>query len=192
MCRIIEPAISMIDRGRSRAAGAPSTRSRRAGLADQHRNQLDRGVEVADQQQILEQADHRLHQLAPAIVVLLDPQQIEDQREVERAQRGGRDRAEPRADALRRIVADLFDFDRLRARARQLACRSRRRRNGSSEYDVSSFSRDVVPDRLEAFGAAERRRRDVVARERQQPLLLIRFAHQRLERLRQAIGRRAL
>ena len=51
---------------------------------------------------------------------------------------------------------------------------------------------DVVPDRLEAFGAAERRRGDVVVREREQPLLLIRFAHERLERQRQAIGRRAL
>ena len=50
----------------------------------------------------------------------------------------------------------------------------------------------MVPDVFEPFRAAERRRGDVGARERQQPLLLIRIADQGLERLGDAIGRRAL
>jgi hypothetical protein len=92
-----------------------------AGLGDQHGQHFDGGVEIADEQQVLEQPDHRLHQLAPAPLILLDAQQVEDQREVERAERGRRDRAQPLGDAIRGVVVDVFDFDRLRARARQFA-----------------------------------------------------------------------
>ncbi len=90
-------------------------------FADDHVDQLLRGVEVADEKQVSEQRDDRPHQLAPALFVLLDAQQIEQQREIERAQRARGDGAEPRADAVRRIVADLFDLDRLRSGAGQLA-----------------------------------------------------------------------
>ncbi len=106
-------------------------------------------------------------------VVLLDAQQVEHQREVERAQGGGGDRAEPGADALRRIVADAFDFDRLGPRARQLLAVGVRDERLVGVRRQQLF-RDVVPDRLEPFGAAERRRRDVVLRQREQPLLFAR------------------
>ena len=50
-------------------------------------DQTGGGIEVADEQQILEHVDHRRHQLAPAVVVLFDAQQVEQQRDVERAHR---------------------------------------------------------------------------------------------------------
>ena len=84
----------------------------------------------------------------------------------------------------------LLDLDRLRARAGQLApvLVGDERRVGVRRQQLL---RDVVPHRLEAFRAAERRRGHVVVREREQALLLVPVVHERLERLREPIGRRA-
>ena len=50
----------------------------------------------------------------------------------------------------------------------------------------------MVPDVLESFRAAERRRSGLVVREREQPLALIVGAHQRVEGLRHAVERAPL
>ena len=56
------------------------------------------------------------------LVVLLDAQEVEQQRQIERAQRRRRHRAQPRGHAVRRIVADLLDLRSPCVRApRQLA-----------------------------------------------------------------------
>ena len=154
-------------------------------------DELRRRVEVADEQQILDQRDDRRHQLAPALVVLLDAQQVEHQRQVERAQRRVVATVdEPRADALGRIVADLFDVDRLRARARELACRTRRRRT-TCRCTTSAASPRRGPRRLRSrrcCRAATRRRPSCAsASSRSRSSLVL---DERLERLRQAIGRR--
>jgi hypothetical protein len=84
----------------------------------------------------------------------------------------------------------VFDFDRLRPGPGQLAA------VGVGDVTLvgvrgQQLFGNVVPDRLETFRAAERRRGDILAREREQPLLLVRLAHERLEGQGEAIGRRA-
>ena len=176
-----------VDRG-DRMLAAPR---RRAGapFADEYLDQLHRGVEIADEQQIFEEPHDRRHHLAPLRVVRLDPQQIQQQRQVERPKLSGRDGAEPCGNALGRIVVDLLDFDGLRPRARQLArvlvpderfVRIRRQ----------ELPGDMVPDRFEAFRAAERRCLHVLVRQREQPRPLLRILHERLERDGEAIGGR--
>ena len=99
-----------------------------------------------------------------------------------------RDRAEPGADALGRIVADCL---RRRSPASARADSSRAVRVGDERLvgvRRQQLLGDVVPDRLEPLGAAERRRGDVVVRQREQALLLLAVADERLERLREAIG----
>ena len=85
MWRIIGPATSM-----SMAVTAcwrrPSS-ARRPPACVSTPTSCSGGVEIADEQQVLDQRDDRRHQLAPAIVVLLDAQQVEHQRQVERPQR---------------------------------------------------------------------------------------------------------
>ena len=108
-----------VDRGRG--VLSPCRRCAAARFAHKHVNQRGRGFEVADQQQVVEQADHRDHHLAPAVVVALDAQNVDEQRQIQGAQRSGGDAAYPGGDALGRIVADLFDRDGLRPHARKLA-----------------------------------------------------------------------
>ena len=82
----------------------------------------DAPLEVAD-----EQADPRcgsttgIVTLLPALGIRFDGQQIEQQPQIERAHFSGADRRHPSADALGRVVRYPLDFDRLRARSRQLA-----------------------------------------------------------------------
>ena len=83
--------------------------------------QLRRGFEVADEEQILQKADDRRHQAVPPLLVFFDAQQVEEQREIERAQRARGDRAQPRGHTLGRIVGELLDLEGLRACTRQLA-----------------------------------------------------------------------
>ena len=152
----------------SRAGGAPSTRCRRRRL---RRPAPPPAAMAASKSPTSSRssssADDRLHQLAPALLVLLDSQQVEDQRQVERAQRRRRDRAEPRADPIRRVVVHLLDLDRLRARARQLAAvgvgdeRSRRstrsaafRRRGSRPTRSLRCCRAATPRRRRAPASA--------------------------------------
>ena len=132
-------------------------------------DQLRGGVEIADEQQILDERDDRRHHFAPALVDVLDAQQVEHQRQVERPQDAGRDGREPRADPLGGIVVDLLDVDRPRPRARQLASvlvgHERLVAVGGEQ-----LLRDVIPHAFEAFGVAERRLGDVLVREHEQPL----------------------
>jgi hypothetical protein len=95
----------------------------------------------------------------------------------------------PRADPLGRIVVHAFHFHRLRPRARQLAAVGVRHERLVG-VGREQLLRDVVPDRLEPFGASQGRRRDIVAREREQALPLIAVAHQRLKGLREPVGGR--
>ena len=62
--------------------------------------------------------------------------------------------------------------------------------NGSSEYDVSSFSATLFQTDLEALGASERRGRHVVVRQRQQPLCALSSRTSVWNACAQPIGRR--
>ena len=127
MLRIIGPATSM-----SMAVTAYCRRlwsiSPAGRFLRQDGDELRRRVEIADQQQILDQRHDRRHHVAPAVVVVLDAQQVEHQRQVERPQDGGRDRRQPRADALRRVVGGLLDVDGPRPRRPRARARTRPRR----------------------------------------------------------------
>ena len=91
------------------------------GRGREDRHQGGQRVEVADEQQILQERDHRRHQRAPARVVLFHPKQVEKERQIEPAQLARRHRGEPAAQALGRIVVDLIDRDGLALAPGQLA-----------------------------------------------------------------------
>ena len=145
MCRIIAPAISMsiavmaccrraVDRCRRlRATSTPITSIAASKSPTSSRSSSRR--------------DHRLHQLAPAILLLLDAQQVEHQRQVERAQRGGRDRA---SHAPMRSGGSSWPARprRLGAGARQLApVRRRTRTSRRSRTSAASRRRGSRPTR---------------------------------------------
>ena len=140
MCRIIEPAIStsiavsaMLPARRRAGAGRLRRRARRSARSAASKSPTSSRSSIRPTSGVISSRHRSL--------VLLDPQQIEHQRRGRaRAAARGRDRAEPGADALGRIVADA-----LRPRSPWFArptapCRSASDTNGSSEYDVSSFS----------------------------------------------------
>ena len=102
MCRIIEPFHQRVERGARLLAALPVGVGARVDV--QRRHELAGGVEVADEQQVLDQGDDRTHQGRPALGVFLDAQQVQDERQVELAQLGGRDGAEPGGQALGRVV----------------------------------------------------------------------------------------
>jgi hypothetical protein len=128
----------LLDRPRRRRLA--SGRAVRARFGHQHGGQLLRGVEVADQQLVFNLRDDRPHQVAPPDSVLLDAQQIEQQREVEPADFADGHGTEPRMDPFRVVVADALDFDRLTPCARQLRGRTRRIRT-MSPYTTSASPR---------------------------------------------------
>ena len=103
-------------RGRRRFAVAVASRFGR-----EDRRQLQRTLEVADEQQILDVAHDGIVTAFHRSGIGFDRQQVEQQPQIQRPHLRGADRRHPRSDALGRIVGHALDFERLRARARQLA-----------------------------------------------------------------------
>ena len=121
---------------------------------------------------ILEELDDRSHQLAPLLVVLFDPQEIDEERQIKAADGAGRDGAEPRGHPVWRVVADLLDLDRFAARHRQFAAIFLRDERLVRVRRQQLFG-DLIPRLLETVGAAEGRRRDVLFGECEQPRPLV-------------------
>ena len=111
--------------------------------------------------------------------------------QVERPEGAGGDAVHPDGQALGRVVAGLLDVDGL-CRARPTArARTRRTRRGVGVRRQQLLGH-VVPHGLEPFGLAERRRRRIVVGEVEQAVAVVGVSDQRLERLDQAIGGRAV
>ena len=118
---------------------APFLRRCACGCAGEHRRELDGGVEVADEQQVLEVVRHGRHQRAPFVVVLLEAQQVEQQRQIEGPQRARGHAVHPddsRARADRRWPARRppLACGRPTARARTPPTRTFRRSTTSAAF----------------------------------------------------------
>ena len=119
MCSIRWPPAS-----RSSAATAVARRAGLpcgVGLGGKRLHQRHRRLEVAEQDEVVDVGDDRLHDSPPAFGIVLEAQQVEQQPEIEPADLGVGDRRQPRGHPFGRVVAHLLDVDRQRARRRQLA-----------------------------------------------------------------------
>ena len=77
---------------------------------NQRVNELQCRVEVTNEKEIFDVINDRVDHLLPPSRIGLDGQQVEEQLEVEPAQRDLADGGEPGRDAVRRVVARTFDF----------------------------------------------------------------------------------
>ena len=133
------------DRGRRRAP-APA-RIALPRLGGQRVDEPPRRGEVGDQHEVVHVPDDDLEQFLPALAVGLDDEQVAEELNVERAQRRVADRRQPLRDALGRVVGDVLDLERLRARrSTARGCIPRTRTRGPSRQQQVL---DVRPQRVE-------------------------------------------
>ncbi len=133
----------------------PPWRLAGARLRGQGLDETRRRFEIAHEQQILDERDDRRHHGTPAVVVFLDAQDVENQRQIQRSERRCRHRRKPRGDTLRGVIGCLLQIDGPRSGARQLApvgIRNVRLVRVRGEQVLC----DVAPDALESLAGAKR------------------------------------